>query len=87
MKCYILSYDLVYQRNYEPLWTAIRSYPNWAKITESTWAIVTDKSAAEIRDHLSRYMDSDDRIFIVKSGTESAWRNVICKSEWLQTNL
>lgn len=87
MKCYIISYDLVYQRNYENLWNAIKSYSYWAKITESTWAVKTDRSAAEIREHLSGCTDADDRIFVIKSGVEAAWKNAICKNEWLKNNL
>jgi hypothetical protein len=87
MTCYIISYDLRKQRNYDELYEAIKSYELWAHITESTWAVVTDKSAVQVRNHLNSSIDSDDRVFIVKSGTEAAWRNVICKSQWLKDNL
>ena len=87
MKCYIISYDLRNERDYESLYDAIQSYGTWAKITESTWAIVTDKSAKNVRDHLLTTMDGDDRLFVVKSGVEAAWQNSICKNEWLKGNL
>jgi hypothetical protein len=87
MKCYIISYDLVNQRDYESLHKAIKSYSGWAKITESTWAVKTDNTAKEIRDHLSEFLDQDDRVFVIKSGVEAAWRNSICKNEWLKNNL
>ena len=67
MTCYIISYDLRNQRDYESLYVAIKSYPKWARITESTWAVVTSMSAVEIRNHLARVMDADDRLFVVKS--------------------
>lgn len=87
MKTYIITYDLVKDRDYNSLHEAIRKYSKWARITESTWAVVTNKSAAEIRDDLKQVMDSDDRLFVVKSGVESAWRNSRCKNEWLKENL
>lgn len=87
MNCYILSYDLRKERDYNSLYDAIRSYGTWAKITESCWAVVTDKSAVDVRDHLLTTMDSDDRLFVVKSGVEAAWQNAICKNEWLKENL
>ena len=87
MKCYIISYDLRKKRDYESLYRAIRSYSKWAQIAESTWAVVTTNSAVEIRDNLLRVMDNDDRLFVVKSGVEAAWRNSICKNEWLKENL
>ncbi len=87
MKCYIISYDLVNQKNYEELWKAIKKYHSWAKITESTWAVQTESSAKQIRDNLSQFLDQDDRIFVIKSGAEAAWKNCICKNEWLKNNL
>lgn len=87
MTCYIISYDLRKTRDYESLYSAIKSYSKWARITESTWAVVTSKSAVEIRDHLASVMDGDDRLFVVKSGVEAAWRNSRCKNSWLQDNL
>ena len=87
MPAYIISYDLRKQRNYDALYEAIKSYGTWAKITESTWAIVTSSSAVQIRDHLSSVVDNDDRLFVIKSGVEAAWKNAICKTEWLKGNL
>lgn len=87
MKCYIISYDLRNTRNYDDLYEAIRSYPRWAHIVESTWAVVTSNTAVQIRDHLIGVLDEDDRVFVVKSGSEAAWRNVICRHQWLKDNL
>ena len=87
MTCYIISYDLVRNRNYGQLHNAIKTYSKWAKITESTWAVVTTKSAVQIREHLLKFMDNDDRLFVIKSGVEAAWQNSICKNAWLKENL
>ncbi len=87
MACYIISYDLQEGEDYGPLYAAIKSYKTWAHITESTWAIVTPNSAKEVRDHLAAHTYAGDRIFVVLSGVEAAWRNVICRSEWLKKNL
>ena len=88
MSCYLISYDLrAPGRNYDQLYDAIKAYGTWAHIVESTWAIVTDQKASEIRDHLQAFVDANDRIFVVKSGREGAWANVLCKNEWLKENL
>jgi hypothetical protein len=88
MLCYIITYDLIQPgRSYENLHNAIRSYERWAKITESVWAVVTQRNAVSIRDHLSTYLDANDRIFVIKSGAEAAWKNTICEHQWLQGNL
>lgn len=86
-RCYIISYDLRSTRNYDSLYGAIKSYGTWAHILESTWAIVTSKSAGEIRDHLMNFLDEDDRIFVIRSGAEAAWRGIECSSDWLKRNL
>lgn len=85
-KTYIISYDL---RNgsaddYEGLYDAIKAYGTWAHITESTWAVATTESAKEIRQYLAEFLGKGSRIFVVRSGTEGAWRNVICRNEWLK---
>jgi hypothetical protein len=85
--CYIISYDLRRDKDYESLYKAIKSYDTWAHILESTWAIVTEKTATEIREYLRKFTDSDDGLFVVKSGSEAAWVNVICKNQWLKDNL
>lgn len=88
MTCYIITYDLLKPgRNYNDLYEAIKSYGTWAHIAESVWAVVTTRTAVQVRDHLQGKMDPGDRIFVVKSGTEAAWGNVLCKNEWLKEHL
>lgn len=81
-------YDLTESsRNYTKIREAIKSYGVWAKITESTWGIVTDSTASEIRDNLASYLQKNDRLFVIKSGHNAAWRNVIGSSEWFKKHL
>lgn len=87
MKCYIIIYDLRRVRNYDALYDAIRSYGTWGKITESTWAVVTTQSAAQIRDYLLNFLDNDDRLMVIKSGAEAAWQNAMANSQWLKEQL
>jgi hypothetical protein len=87
MRCYIILCDLAKDRNHEAFYEAIKSYRVWAHITESTWAIVTDKRAEVIRDSLMKHISSDDRLLVIRSGIESAWSNVLCTDEWLKKNL
>ena len=85
--CYIISYDMAGEGDYTALFDAIKAYGTWAHITESTWAVVTDDDHKEIRDDLAKYLPKDSRLFIVKSGTAAAWRNVLCRNQWLKKNL
>ena len=86
MNTYIVTYDLRKSRDYESLYKAIKSY-KWAYVLESVWCIVTSDSAKDIRDYLKGFMDNDDGLFVIKSGTEAAWSNVECSNAWLKDNL
>ena len=86
-KCYIISYQLSSSTNLAELHKAIKDYGAWARITSDTWAIVTPQSAVSVRNKLKSHLQSSDRIFVVKSGLEAAWNNVICSNEWLKKNL
>lgn len=86
--CYIISYDLCQPgRNYDKLYQALRSFPNWGRLTESTWAVVTSKTTVEIRDLLNQYIDSNDRLIVVLGGQSAAWTHLLASNEWLIENL
>lgn len=87
MACYIVNYDLRKVKDYDSLIIAIKAYGIYAKILKSCWAIITSSTAEAVRDNLIRYMDSDDGIFVVKSGGEAAWRLVECSTDWLKKSI
>lgn len=88
MKSLILTYDLCEPgKDYASLYEKIKSYSKWAKITESTWFIKTDKTCVDVRDELTSEMDDNDRLFVAELSGVAAWRNVICKSDFLKENL
>nr|MBC7613926.1 CRISPR-associated protein Cas2 [Pseudopedobacter sp.] len=88
-KTFIISYDVTkgYSFDYKQISDYFKAYGTWAKITESTWAIVTDKKATEVRDEIVSLLPVDSRVFVIKSGTIGAWRNTIGRSEWLKKHL
>ncbi len=64
MAKYLISYDLNSPgKNYNDLITRIKSY-SWAKICKSAWAISSTSSAAQIRDDLINYIDTNDILFV-----------------------
>jgi hypothetical protein len=86
--CYIISYDLCQPgKDYNALYKALRSFPSWARLTESTWAVVSKSSSIEIRNSLINYMDQNDRLIVVLSGREAAWSNVVASNEWVKNNI
>lgn len=89
MSTFIISYDLKTPgKNYDDLIKAIESYGTWWHHFGSTWCIVTEKTAAQVRDHLKQHMDNNDKLLVVKSGGEGAWFGFNDKgSQWLKDNL
>jgi hypothetical protein len=87
VETFIISYDLAGNGDYNALIEEIKSYRTWAHLTESTWAIVTDKTSKEIRDQLKDYLSEGSRLIVIKSAHIAAWLNVICSNEWIKNNL
>lgn len=88
MAVYQISYDLRKQRNYEPLYERIRSYGQWAHTLESSWVIVTNQSAAQVRDYLCGAMDQDDGLLVTRLKGEAAWFGIKDSvSDWLKQTL
>jgi len=71
-------------RSNEAFFDAVKTYGTWARITESTYAVVTDATPTEVRDFLVQFLHPDDRIFVMKSGGSAAWRKAMPKNDWLK---
>jgi hypothetical protein len=89
MNCYIVSFQAKELAVRKKLREMLRTYSKFCPINNTCWAIVTDQRAKEIRDFLKEALSPEDRLFVVRSGTEAAWRNAISPkhSEWLKNNL
>ena len=87
MSSFIISYDLISDKDYASLYEAIRNYGSYAHILESVWIIKSSSSSTNIRDNLKNYLDSDDKLFVAKLNGESAWRNLSTEvSNWIKEN-
>lgn len=84
----IITYDLCAPgRDYTKLIEAIKTYPNWGHVTESTWVINTTDTCTQVRDNLKKHMDQNDRIFVGELSGVAAWYNVLCDNQWLKDAL
>ena len=86
MPAFFITYDLTAgdSADYEELYKAIKSYGTWARITESSWTVVTEDDVKTVRDNLMQFMHDNDRLFVLKSGVAAAWHNVRCRNSWLK---
>lgn len=90
MAAYIIGYDLNKSgQDYEELITAIKSISGtWWHHLDSTWIVVTSKTAVQIRDLLLSHIDTNDELLVAKLSGEAAWYGINEKgSNWLRSNL
>lgn len=89
MATYIISYDLNRPgQDYASLHKAIKELGAWWHHLDSTWLVVTSKTAKQVRDALVREIDSNDQILVVRPSGEGAWQGFNDKgSQWLLDNL
>lgn len=86
--CYIVILSLHAKTDYEPLYKLLKSYTTWASLLgNAAWAIVTAKTAAQLRDDIVPLIGETDRVLVVKSAGVGAWRNFPNSSDWLKKYL
>jgi hypothetical protein len=89
MKTYIVTFAVGNTTRLEKMESHLKSYGYFCPIHNNCWAVKVDKTAAEIRNELMKLQETEDRIFVVRSGTEAAWnatygdKNV----KWLKEHL
>jgi hypothetical protein len=92
MAIYVVGYDLHPKvgETYDELIKALKVVgTDWWHCLDSTWLIVTEKSAVALRDEIWRYMKADDQLLVVKyEPPHSAWVgfNKDC-GDWLKRNM
>lgn len=89
-RVYSIQYDFRNPgQNYEKLIAAIkRLCPAWAKPLESCFVVISSMTAGQLRDSLTPYLDTNDRILVLQAGSDWAARNIPKDvSDWLKPNL
>lgn len=85
MRLYQISYDLRKQRDYPSLYERIKAYGTWCHAMESSWLIVTDQTAVQVRDNLLASIDDDDGLLVTRLQGEGAWSGLSIEiTRWLK---
>ena len=89
MKSYIVTFQANTDATRNKIRDALKTFESYCPIHKYCWAVITDKTAKDIRDMLSPLLAKDERVFVIRSGTESAWRHSYGTkhNEWLKENL
>lgn len=85
----LIGYDLNRPgQDYGSLHDAIKALGSWWHHLDSTWIVDTHKTCTQVRDELSKHIDANDELLVVKLTGEGAWRGFTPKgSEWLKKHL
>jgi hypothetical protein len=65
MGVFVVAYDLSCEAKRLPIAADIQAFPAWARISETSYAIDTDLNCKEIKDHLERHLDQNDRLYVI----------------------
>ena len=87
MTKYLISYDLIGDKDYEKLFEAIKSLANgYSRPLESVWIIGHKGAASDIVNALSRYIDNDDKLFVTLVTKDTSWTKTLTDStrSWIK---
>lgn len=88
MNFYLISYDLVKDKDYDEIISAIQSIADgYCSPLRSVWIIGHKGSAEDIRDALNSYLDSDDKLLVAKLTEDVTWTPSLDtdNKEWLES--
>lgn len=86
MTTYIVSFEV---ENKDILKEKLKEYVGYCPIHDNCWAILSEDSPLDIVKHLTLTLSEKDRVFVMRSGTYSAWNDTYGtkNTEWLQERL
>jgi hypothetical protein len=89
MNTYLVCFEINKAETKTSFIEGLKSYGFYCPICETVWAIRTEKASVAIRDHLVSLLGPTDRVFVLRSGTEAAWKNSygLKYDEWLKEHL
>lgn len=87
MSVLLVTYDLKKPgRDYTDLLTTIKSY-SWAMLSESSYAIRTDRTPEQVYNLLANHLDENDHIYVVNLKAPFWGYGPEVVNEWLAENL
>ena len=83
---YLITYDLNRPgQYYKTLFEAIESLGRWCHILQNTWVVKSSYTVVQTRDHLSKFIDSNDKLFICGVDNWASY-NMQEVTDWLKIN-
>lgn len=85
MTTYLLSYDLIKRKDYPKLWDELERLRGHRTL-ESLWLINMNKTAKEVYDHFSNFIDEDDRLWVSELTKNHHFGAKSGTNDWLKKN-
>ena len=91
MAIYMIGYDLQpsKEEDYENLFTALEGIGSgYWDCLDSTWLVITEKTASQIRDGLKQHLKDGDRLLVMRYAEDAAWLGFKDECQtWLEDKL
>lgn len=90
MARYLISYDLIEEKDYERISKAITLISDGSvRPLKSVWIIGHEGSAEDIRGALNSYLDADDKLLVAELTKDVAWTSSLDPDHkgWLENYL
>jgi hypothetical protein len=86
MALFAVNYDLVKQKDYQPLWDELARL-GAHKALLSMYLVNLDNTAQEVVDHLARYIDNDDRLMVIEFSKKPVFTKALKgTNDWIAAN-
>lgn len=87
MACYIVTYDLNKETVRPDIVADIQKFSEWARLSESSYAITTSHTADAVYEILSKHLDDNDNCYIISLAQPHFGQGPEEVNQWLADNL
>lgn len=86
MTTYTVSYDLIKAKDYQALWDELARL-HAHRTQDSYWLVAVNNTARELHDHLKKFVDPDDRIWVSELTRNHHYANAKAgTNDWIARN-
>lgn len=76
MALFSITYDLIDKKDYDSLIDRLNELDT-VKVQLSQWLLNADNTATEIKDHLSQFVDDDDKLMVIEFTKKPSYTKAI----------
>lgn len=88
MATLLITYDLNKETKRPPIVRAVKKVSKtWARLSESSYAVRTNKSPYTVFDELKKHIDNNDQLYIINLAKPYAGFGSTKVNDWLDSNL